>query len=93
MGKTSVSAGSIRKSDEIALEIDLPERRPFAPRYLRCEGRVGFVSRVIDDGIRLGMIVDRMQFRTAPEDESDRKADEMPFHVRSRATKGGGKIL
>lgn len=56
---------SIRKNDEIALEIDLPERHPFSPRYLLCEGHVGFVSRLLDDRIRLGMIVDRMYFRAA----------------------------
>lgn len=56
---------AIRKNDEIALEIDLPERHPFFPRYLFCEGHVRFISRLLDDGIRLGMIVDRMHFRAA----------------------------
>lgn len=55
----------IRKDDEVALEVDLPERHPFSPRYIFCEGRVGFVSRLLDDRIRLGMIVDRMHFRTS----------------------------
>jgi hypothetical protein len=59
------SLGAIRKNDEIALEIDLPERRPFSARYILCEGRVGFVTLLIDDRIRLGMIVDRMHFRAA----------------------------
>jgi hypothetical protein len=56
---------AIRKNDEVALEIGLPERHPFAPRCIHCEGRVGFVSRLMDDRIRLGMIVDRMHFRAA----------------------------
>jgi hypothetical protein len=55
----------ISKDDEIDLEIALPERYPFSPRCLLCRGRVGFISRLFDDRIRLGMIVDRMHFRAA----------------------------
>ena len=65
LGDASAVAGNIRKDDEVALEIDLPRRSSFSPRYLVCEGHVGFVSRLLDDRIRLGMIVDRMHFRTA----------------------------
>jgi hypothetical protein len=79
---------AIRKDDEIALEIDLPERHPFSPRYLLCEGHVGFVSRLLDDRIRLGMIVDRMKFRTAQISSIEPPA----IVVRAGATRSGGRV-
>lgn len=80
---------AIRKNDEIALEIDLPERHPFAPRYLLCEGHVGFVSRLLDDRIRLGMIVDRMHFRPA-----QNRAVELPASIaRAGAVRGGERVV
>jgi|GEM_PF-2461414 len=59
------AARTIKKNDEVAIEIDLPKAHPFPPRCLHCDGRVKFVSQTLDDGVRLGMIVDRMQFRAA----------------------------
>lgn len=80
---------AIRKDDEIALEIDLPERHPFSPRYLLCEGRVGFISRLLDDRIRLGMIVDRMQFRTAQINSIGTRA----IAIRPAATPNAGRVV
>jgi hypothetical protein len=80
---------AIRKDDEIALEIDLPERHPFSPRYLLCEGRVGFISRFLDDRIRLGMIVDRMQFRDAQISPIEPPA----VIVRAGAIRSGGRAV
>lgn len=88
--QASVSESAIHESDEIALEIDLPERRPFSPRCLRCEGRVGFVSRMIGDSIRLGMIVDRMQFRIMRSDGTN----EQLFIIQAKGGRryGGGAL-
>jgi len=80
---------AICKNDEIALEIDLPERHPFAPRYLLCEGHVGFVSHLLDDRIRLGMIVDRMHFRP-----TQTGAAEPPESIaRAGAVRGGERVV
>jgi hypothetical protein len=59
------SIDALQKNDEIALEIDLPERHPFSRRCILCVGRVGFVSHILGDRMRLGVIVDRMQFGAA----------------------------
>jgi hypothetical protein len=67
-------ADAIQKDDAIALEIDVPEKHPFSPRHILCEGHVGFVSRLVDDRIRLGMIVDRMHFRASDSPTSDARA-------------------
>lgn len=77
----------IQKDDRVALEVDLPERHPFSPRLIFCEGRVGFVSRLLDDRIRLGMIVDRMHFRT-----SHHSAVELPApSAHAGAARSGGR--
>lgn len=87
--ESTSTAGAIQESDEIALEIDLPERRPFSPRCLHCEGRVGFVTRGLDDSVRLGMLVDRMQFRTT----KSGMMNEPLFIARSKpAGSGGGAV-
>ena len=86
-GESTIPAGEIFKNDEVALEIDLPERHPFSPRCLRCEGRVGFVSGMIQSGIRLGMIVDRMHFRTAETD----LVNERSFITHREATRNARK--
>jgi hypothetical protein len=79
-GEATVVMEAIRKDDEIDLEIALPERRPFSPRHLLCEGRVGFISRLLDGRIRLGMIVDRMHFRTS------RRGAEAPLDLIARTS-------
>jgi hypothetical protein len=81
------SLGEIQKDDEVALEIDLPERHPFAPRCIFCEGHIGFVSRMLDDRIRLGMIVDRMKFRSSRNSATSLR----PCIARDRAVRSGGE--
>ena len=81
------SLGSIRKNDEVALEIELPERRPFSPRCILCQGHIGFVSHLVDDRIRLGMIVDRMQFRSSRNSTISR----VPCIARGTAIRSGGR--
>ena len=74
---------STHKNDEVALEIDLPERRPFAPRCIHCAGRIGFVSRLFDDRIRLGMMADRMNFRARTGEAGDLASIGNPNSARS----------
>lgn len=81
------SLDAIQKNDEVALEIELPERRPFSPRCIFCEGHIGFVSHLVDDRIRLGMIVERMQFRSSRNSAANRLASM----ARDREIHSGGR--